>query len=74
MVGTLSLCPPRGLRSPILMVRSAATPRVSNHVATLVPYILRDGAFAPPQSLTQKSLSAVGGGKSAGQKPDMGDE
>ena len=49
MVGTLSLCLPRGLRSPILMVRSAATPRVSNHVAALVPYILRDGAFAPPQ-------------------------
>ena len=45
MVGTLRFAT---LRSPILMVRSAATPRVSNHVATLVPYILRDGAFAPP--------------------------
>lgn len=37
-------------------------------------FLTPDSVRPHPESLTQKSLSAVGGGKSAGQKPDMGDE
>jgi len=54
--GHASLCPPYGSR--ILTVRRRES-AVSNHVARLVPFILRDGAYAPPQDDVRQSARST---------------